>query len=471
MARSAPKTSRPPTKKDDGGGIKNRTLFTGDNLYVLRGIPDACIDLIYLDPPFKSDHNYAAPIGSKAAGAAFKDTWTLSDIDEEWIGEIADINDALYQVLEMTRNVAGNSMLSYMLYMSIRIIEMHRVLKDTGSLYLHCDSTAVHYLKTALDAIFGRKMFVNEIVWKRFNTHNDGAKKFGNISDMILCYSRSKDYTFNKHYLPYDDDYIKSQFRYSDERGRYKVADLTAESLKGGGYRYTFHGHERVWKRPRDSMMELERNGLVHLPKKKGGIPGYKIYLDDAKGVPCQNMWMDIGPVKGTEKLGYPTQKPLALLERIITCSSNPGDFVLDPFCGCATACSAAEKLGRKWIGIDISEKAYELVQIRLKKEAGIEHFTTGKGRIVHRIDVPVRHGHRTPDIKHRLFGVQEGKCGGCRVRFEFRNLEIDHILPRADGGLDDDSNLQLLCGSCNRIKGDRDMAYLRMRLKELGVG
>lgn len=181
-------------------------------------------------------------------------------------------------------------------------------------------------------------------------------------------------------------------------------------------------------------------------------------------------MWMDIRPVQGAEKLGYPTQKPLTLLERIITCSSNPGDFVLDPFCGCTTTCSAAEKLGRQWIVIDISEKAYELVQIRLK-EAGIEHYTTGKGRIVHRMDVSVRHGHRTPDIKHRLFGVQEGKCGGCRVRFEFRNLAIDHIIPRADGGLDDDSNLQLLCGSCNRIKGDRDMAYLRMRLKELGVG
>ena len=215
--------------------IKNRTLFTGDNLYVLRGFRDRCIDLIYLDPPFKSDHNYAAPIGSKAAGAAFKDTWTLSDIDEAWIGEIADINDSLYKVLEMTRAVAGNSMLSYMLYMSIRTIELHRILKDTGSLYLHCDSTAVHYLKTALDAIFGRKMFVNEIVWKRFNTHNDGAKKFGNISDMILCYAKTKDYTFNREYLPYNDDYVKSQFRHSDERGRYKVADLTAESLKGGG--------------------------------------------------------------------------------------------------------------------------------------------------------------------------------------------------------------------------------------------
>ena len=221
--------------KKDGCTIKNRTLFTGDNLYVLRGLPDECIDLIYLDPPFKSDHNYAAPIGSKAAGAAFKDTWTLSDIDEEWIGEIADINDGLYKVLEMTRHVAGNSMLSYMLYMSIRIIEMHRVLRDTGSLYLHCDSTAVHYLKAALDAIFGRKMFVNEIVWKRANSHNDGTKSFGNISDMILCYSKTGAYTFNRHYLPYNDAYVKSHYRYSDERGRYRVGPLTAEGLKGGG--------------------------------------------------------------------------------------------------------------------------------------------------------------------------------------------------------------------------------------------
>ena len=427
------------------------------------------VDLVYLDPPFNSKHNYAAPIGSKAAGAEFKDTWTLKDVDVAWWGEIADVNLGLYKVIDMARHAGGKSAMSYLIYMAIRILEMHRVLKKTGSLYLHCDPTMSHYLKMVLDAIFGIQNYRNEITWKRFSSHNDG-KRFGKITDTIFFYSKSNAYTWNKVHVPYSDEYVRKNYRDEDERGRYTHRDLTAQRLAGGGYEYEFHGHCRVWKRPLESMKRLEARGMLHFPSSGKGVPRYKIYLDDALGVPLQNIWTDIPNVGGDERLDYPTQKPLALLERIIRSSSNAGDMVLDPFCGCATACSAAEKLGRKWIGIDISPKAYDLLSIRLKREAGLDKFTKGAGILVHRTDVPTRKGKRSPDIKDSLYGTQRGCCNLCRNWFEYHHLEVDHVIPRAKGGPDDDTNLQLLCGHCNRIKGKRTMEEAMVRLKELGI-
>ena len=449
--------------------IKNRTIFTGDNLEILRGFPDDFIDLIYLDPPFNSKHNYAAPIGSKAAGAAFKDTWNLDDIDMAWWGEIAEINRPLYEVLDMTRHVGGKSAMSYLIYMAVRMLELHRILKDTGSLYLHCDSTMSHYLKLVMDAVFGVRNFCNEILWKRFNAHNDG-QRYGKITDTILFYTKSNTRTWNKVYTPYSDEYIRDNYRDEDKRGRYTHRALTAESLSGGGYEYEYYGHRRIWKRSLESMMRLEKEGRIHFPKKKGGIPRYKIYLKEALGIPLQNIWTDIPIVGGEEKLGYPTQKPLTLLERIIQASSNEGDIVLDPFCGCATACSAAERLNRKWIGIDISPKAVDLLNARLVSEAGLDKYTKGAGILIHRTDIPIRKGNRSKNIKHQLFGIQEGRCNLCKHEIEFRHMEVDHVIPRAKGGPDDDANLQLLCGHCNRVKGKSTMEEARVRLKELGV-
>ena len=450
-------------------GIKNRTIFTGDNLHIMRGMGDESVDLIYLDPPFNSNHNYAAPIGSKAAGAAFKDTWTLQDVDVAWWGEIAESNPGLYKVLDMAKYTGGKSAMSYLIYMAIRILEMHRVLKRTGSLYLHCDPTMSHYLKTVLDAVFGHRNFRNEITWKRTDAHNDG-RRYGKITDSILFYSKSNSYVWNKVYTPYSDEYVAKEFRHRDEKGVYKHADLTAESLAGGGYEYKFHGHHRVWKRPLKSMKGLERNGMLHYPNKKGGLPRYKIYLDDMPGVPLQDIWTDIHKASGQEKLYYPTQKPLALLERLIQASTNNGDWILDPFCGCATACSAAEILDRKWMGIDISPKAYDLLKDRLVREAGLDRFTKGAGILIHRTDIPVLQGRVSRDIKHRLYGLQEGRCAGCKQYFEFRHFHKDHIVPRSKGGPDDDSNLQLLCGSCNVIKADGTMADLKARLRDRGI-
>ena len=280
-----------------------------------------------------------------------------------------------------------------------------------------------HYLKLTLDTVFGSKSFRNDITWKRTSSHNDG-KRYGKISDQILFYTKTEKYTWNDVYTPYSKEFMEKNFKDEDEYGRYTHRDLTAESLAGGGYEYEYKGHVRIWKRSLKSMLELERRGRIHMPKRKNGVPRYKIYLDEAKGVPLQNIWTDIPNVQGQERLGYPTQKPLALLERIIEASSYTGDIVFDPFCGCATACLAAEKQGRKWIGCDISERAYSLIEQRLKADAGIAKFITGAGQVIHRTDIPHRKGRRSKDIKHTLYGIQHGYCNGCKYSDARKDLQ-----------------------------------------------
>lgn len=469
-----------------GRQVKSRTIFTQDNLYVLRGMHTCSIDLIYLDPPFNSKHDYAAPIGSKAAGAAFKDTWTLSDIDEAWAGEIAEVNEGVNKILEMVREVMGKSTMSYLVYMTIRIIEMHRILKDTGTLYLHCDPTMSHYLKCIMDAVFGKNGFKNEIVWKRATSGQKGSqhkpKKFGSNHDIILAYCKNpKKDTFYAPKRPLTKDERAAKFPKTDKSGRRYNTSTPIFRAPTMGSRpnlcYTWRGitnpHPSGWRLEKSALESEYQKGNVDIIIKKDGTRSAirKKYEEDYRGENMGDLWFDISPVgKGAEDLGYPTQKPLALLERIIQASTKKGDWVLDPFCGCATACSAAEKLDRNWIGIDISPKAYELLNQRLQREAGIEKFTKGAGKTIHRTDLPARHGQRSPDIKHVLYGRQEGQCGGCKTNFGFRHMEVDHIVPTARGGQDVNENLQLLCGNCNRIKGDRDMHYLLAKLRELDI-
>ena len=450
-----------PSKKQQ---IANQTIFTGDNLDIMRGMDSESVDLIYLDPPFNSNRHYEAPIGSKAAGAEFKDAWTFEDTKEAWWGLIADEHPALYKVIDAAGDVGNEGDKAYLIYMAMRLLEMRRILKPTGSIYLHCDDVMSHSLKMVMDAIFGRKNYQNEITWKRNSSHND-AKRFGRVADSILFYGAQ----INKDSVrvPLNPDYVKQFYRYEDKRGVYRVGDLTAKGLSGGGYDYEFHGHRGPWRYPEKRMMELEKKDLIYLPKKKNGVPGFKRYLHENKGQVPPCIWTDIPPLSKKERTGYPTQKPLALLRRVIEASSSAGDVVLDPFCGCATACLAAQDLERQWIGIDISPLAETLIKQRMEDELGMF------GHVTHREDIPTRSDQLKPpskDINHTLFGKQEGKCNGCGHSFPFQNFTRDHIIPTAKGGQDTDDNLQLLCGRCNSIKGARPMEYLVGKLTDDGT-
>ena len=366
--------------------MTKNTLYYGDNLEVLRRyIQDESVDLVYLDPPFKSDQDYnvlfAEQDGSRAAAQikAFGDMWQWDEASARAYQDVVEAGGQVSQVLQSFRGFLGdNDMLAYLAMMAPRLVELRRALKPTGSLYLHCDPTASHYLKLLLDAIFGPVNFRAEIVWKRTSAHSS-AKRPGPVHDVILLYSAGEKYTWNPQYQDYDDEYIAQRFR-KDERGRwFKDGDATgAGTVQGGetgkpwrGFNPTNKG--RHWANPPAKMEELDAAGDIYWPKKEGGWPRLKQYLKDMPGVLLQDLWTDIPPInsQAKERMGYPTQKPETLLERIVKASSNEGDVVLDPFCGCGTAIAAAQKLQRSWIGIDITHLAIGLIKHRLRDTFG----------------------------------------------------------------------------------------------------
>ena len=472
----------------------NQTIWTGDNLEIMRGMNSESVDLIYLDPPFNSKANYAAPIGSQAAGAAFKDTWTLSDVDVEWINLIETKHPALYRVLLAAITASDKS---YLAYLAARLLEMRRILKTTGSIYLHCDPTMGAYLKLLMDAIFGRKAWLNEIVWKRSAAHNDtkqGMRRAGKLHDTLLIY-RGREYTWNFQYTPYTNEYLETEYRHVADGGRhFKQTDPTG-AKPGGDTEYEWRvkrqqGHKweadlsreflepkdgweykavspyagRYWAYSEDNMRRFWREGRIF--HRSTGMPRLMQFADEMPGIPLQDVWDDISPALGSQRTGFRTQKPVALLRRVVFASSNEGDVVLDPFCGCATACIAAEQLGRQWVGIDISPKAAQLVQLRMRDELGLFYDGAHRTDIPKRTDLGKLQPYNNPTTKRKLYGDQEGHCAGCNTHFKARHLEIDHIIARNKGGTDHVDNLQLLCGSCNRIKGDRGMEYLRVKLQ-----
>ncbi len=469
--------------------IPNETIFTGDNLYIMRGMDSCSVDLIYLDPPFNSNRTYEAPIGSKAAGAAFKDAWTLEDTDDAWWGELAEKHPPLYKVIDAVGELGNKGDKAYLIYMAIRLLEMHRILKSSGSIYLHCDDTMSHGLKLVLDAIFGKKNYLNQIIWKRTHAHND-PKRFGRNADTIYLYSKTVKYVFNTIYLPYSEKYINDFFSKEDERGRYTLVVLTGPKTSKGesdaewkGYRPSLSN--RSWSVPKRLVNRLlgeEKASKMSITQRldtlnendyivfsKNGIPRFKEYLKEMQGVAAQAIWLDVPPIAANakERVGYPTQKPVELLKRIVLASSNKGDMVFDPFCGCASACPAAHDAQREWIGVDISPIAVKLIERRMREERG---FLV---KLNHRTDIPIRSDQVTKpsrDIKHTLFGRQKGKCKGCLGEMSFRNMTIDHIIAKARGGGDTDSNLQLLCAACNSMKGSRDMEFLLAKLKAEGI-
>ena len=392
------------------GGVSK--LYFGDNLGVLQEHFEAhSVDLVYLDPPFnsKAQYNllYETPDNQRetAQRMVFRDTWTWGEEAEFCFqlvltrgGQVASIVNALTHALQRS------DMMAYVVMMAARLIEIHRVLKPSGSLYLHCDPTASHYLKIVLDAIFGPVNYRSEINWRRTSSHNDakqGRRIYGNVRDVVLFYTTGEDWTWNWQHTPYDQSYIDAFYRHVDpiSNRRFRMGDLTAAKPGGdvsyewrikrplngnwvgdltdeykkpkSNWEYSFASpyRGRYWAFSHENMRQMERDGKITYAGT--GMPNFKRYLDEQPGVPLQNDWQDIKPAPQSESLGYPTQKPLSLLKRIIQASSNPGDVILDPFCGCGTTVHAAAELGREWIGIDVSYYAVRLIERRLKANFG----------------------------------------------------------------------------------------------------
>ena len=459
----------------------NRTLFLLDNLPVLRGLDSDSIDLIATDPPF----NKGVPAfkGKTKAGqnVEFKDVWNWNDdVHPGWLDDMGKEHPTLANVVMYANAAAGDDMGAFLCWMSVRVLEMHRVLKPTGSMYLHCDPTASHYLKAMMDAVFGRKNFRNEIVWKRQTSNNSATKKYGAIADYILFYAKSDDATWNQVYHRRSDVEMKQYRR--DASGRlYKTENLTAPGQTPSRM-FEWRGKKpttRGWAHSLERLEELWAAGRIKTDNEgRPLLRGHIRYLDEsADGQKAQSIWTDILRVGNTakERTGYPTQKPLKLYKRMIEASSNPGDMVLDPFAGCATTCVAAEQLGRQWIGIDIREESGDVIRERLENEVNgsmawndivrtpteaPERTDDGEAAAPELMLVsPKPTGRRIPirEVRERLI-VRDGlRCQGCGWEpHQVDYLQVDHNRPKTLGGKDEMDNYALLCDPCNRKKSNK---------------
>lgn len=461
-------------------------------MQVMRGLNTDSVDLIYLDPPFNSDEDYGDPL---SGDGDFKDKWTLDDVDHFEHGEIAEANPAAYSVISTAGMAHSKGMMAYLIFMAVRLMEMERILKsNTGHIFLHCDDTAGHYLKALLDAVFGATKFRGHITWKRTTAKNNAEHIFGRISDTIFHYAGTEA-SFFPQYVDHDDDYIEEKFVNDDGDGRGPY-QLISTSSPGKGLR-EWKGYAPVAPSRRlspEKMEQWDKEGKLHYPTLPDGSPDYsktvrrKFYLTESKGKPVGNIWADIPPVnaKAKEALGYPTQKPVDLLERIINSVTKQDDLVLDPFCGCATTLVAADKLGRKWIGCDVSPLAVDKLHQRLtkdeskgkKNEDAVKPLLTevivfdvrdkdGDGKPMRRPDpLPHRNDDGVMTVKredrHEIFGRQAGHCYGCWEQFPFEYMEVDHKNPKKKGGQNNPDNLQMLCRNCNRDKSGRTMSGWR---------
>lgn len=377
--------------------ITKNTLYYGDNLTILREhIPDQSVDLIYLDPPFNSQRSYnvlfrdEGGTESESQIAAFDDTWHWGADAEATYHELVTQGPARVSkmIAALREFIGSNQMMAYLVMMAARLVELHRVLRATGSLYLHCDPTASHYLKIILDTIFGPQNFRNELIWERTTPKGLSTRRLPTNHDVLLCYQKTDQATWNSDaiFMPYDPNNLSektaSKYCYRDPDGRlYRLSDLTNPNRNRPNLDYEFLGVRRVWRWTKERMQAAYEAGLI-VQSSPGTVPALKRYLDEQRGRPLSDVWTDISPInsQAKERLGYPTQKPLALLERIIQISSNPGDWVLDPFCGCGTAVAAAQKLDRRWIGIDITHLAIALQRYRLQEMyPGIEIRVIGE--------------------------------------------------------------------------------------------
>jgi len=362
--------------------MTKRDLFCGDNLGLMRSMEDASVDLIYLDPPFNSSADYNKThrhVDGRAADAqiqAFEDTWHWGPAAAQALNGLRDHVELQHFLESLTHALGENDLTAYLVFMSERLLEMHRLLKDTGSIYLHCDDTAAAYLKVVMDLIFGRQQYRNTITWKRSNPKNGVTGQWGRCSDAILLYSKGDKWSFAPQFGPLSDEYVKKMYRYEDERGRYRTGPLMDPNGNPNlMYAYkasngvTYPAPSRGWRTTQEGMKALDESGYLHFPAKASGVLSRKFYLHESKGVPMSDVWADIACVGKPE---YATQKPQELLERIISASSNPGDVVFDPFCGGGTTLKAAEALGRQWIGMDLTMLAIGEVKKAMRSQFGL---------------------------------------------------------------------------------------------------
>ena len=414
--------------------FQNRTLFINDNLPVLRGLNSATVDLIYLDPPFNSKKQYKALDGTAAEGQMFDDVWRWTDLDVRWLGEIARRNPALGSLINAVRQIQGDGTAAYLTMMGIRLLELHRVLKPTGSIFLHCDPTANSYLRLSLDAIFGKDNMRNEIAWCYTGPGSSKMRQFSRKHDTIYWYAKGDQWTFN-------GDAVRMPYKDPKQRPR--------KALSSG---------------------QVFTEEQIVAMRHRGKIP--------------ETWWTDIAVAVRSkkERTGWSTQKPVKLLQRIIKAASNEGDMVLDPFAGCATACEAAEIEGRQWIGIEACDAAVTVIQSRLDR-ADLGHLGTLEDilrKVTIREDIPKRtdaegiaeakemktKAYKTKGNFDFLYGTQRGYCKGCYGHYESKDLTFDHITPRSQGGGHELDNLQLLCADCNSTKGVGTMEQLKAHLK-----
>ena len=499
---------------------QNRTLFHGDNLPFLRAMNSESVDLIATDPPFNKGRDFHATPDSLADGASFQDRWSWEqDVHQEWIDQITDDFPLVMNVIEGSRNSYGDDMGAFLCFMAVRLLEMRRLLRPTGSIYLHCDPTASHYLKELMDAVFGRRKFRSEIVWRRVNPTGRGKTRFANNADYILYYVKNDGFVWNQQYNPHNQEYVEKNYRHIDkERRRYRLDNLKGAGVRSGSSGQPWRGVNPTdtgshWAIPNQTLPAtalklssqekldlLDQMGRIYWPP-TGKVPAYKRYLDEMPGTPIDTIWNDIDNLqsKSKERFGYATQKPLALYDRMILTSSNEGNIILDPFCGCATTLVAAERKKRRWVGIDIWNKAHDAVIDRLRQEELLAPDGKPDGKLFHighlyyeteppqrtddgleavpflrtklKVQEPKDRKMSRAEMVQLLLEQHGSRCQGCnRVFDDARYLELDHNAPRSDGGINHISNRVLLCGPCNKLKSNLlTLGGLRKENKKLG--
>ena len=455
----------------------NRTLFVADNIRILRGMNSESVDCIATDPPFNKKRIFNAPLGSRQAKQRFDDRWRWDEVTDEWQDLIATDHPAIKEIIEAAVVIEGgsidqrtgkidtgrvkNSIAAYLAYMAPRVVEMHRVLKPTGVLFMQCDTEANAYLRLLLDAVFGRRNLINEITRRRAEAKSYPTRRLPANSDTILAYGKTAEHKWTSSYRPYDmanlDEKTERQYDKWDGPRRYTLDNLVHPEGNRPNLTYEFLGVTRVWRWERERMEAALDAGRI-VQTAPGNVPRFKRYLDEQPGRKRDDIWDDVVSLESSE-LEWDTRKPLSLYKRLIECGSDEGDMVLDPFAGCATACVAAEDLQRKWVGIDIDPVAEEATYIRLREATGLnmtEQPVTVRKSPPRRQDVE-----RVPNDKLRdaLWNRQGRRCANPYCDSENLrkvDLQLDHRIPKVRGGEDGVMNRIGLCGNCNSRKGSK---------------